>query len=493
VTKRLIALLLLLAPTATAEPGEGPFRKIAVIHLREESSEAIDPSVKASVLRRLEQIREWGADCIILDIESYGGLVTASIETGDEIFAIGREVHTIAYVGRKAISGAAMLSVACQEIVMSEAATIGDSQVIFLGPSGGPQVAPEKFQTTVAATFRKYADGNGYPVPVLEAMVRAEMEVLRYRRDDGGWEYYRSDTPDGLPSRREVEEKGLQEPPEVVVREDELPTFSAVEAMDYGICSRIEPNLDALIASIRAPDAEVRTFEWTWAERFSRFLLGIRFLLFLGGAGALYFALKTPGTGIPELLALVFFGLFFGASAIAGFAGTFELVLFIVGLGLIAAEIFVIPGFGVAGLLGLACLLGSIALAALPAGDWPATPGYFLLPVARDFLLGSFTALALVFLIARHLPSAPFFRRLELHPPAQQTGTASRETAGGHPQVGATGTASTLLRPAGTAEIEGRRTDVVTEGAFVPAGTRIKIVAVVGNRVIVRPEDGDPA
>jgi len=75
----------------------------------------------------------------------------------------------------------------------------------------------------------------------------------------------------------------------------------------------------------------------------------------------------------------------------------------------------------------------------------------------------------------------------------RQTGTASRETAGGHPQVGATGTASTLLRPAGTSEIEGRRTDVVTEGAFVPAGTRIKIVAVVGNRVIVRPEDGDPA
>ena len=114
-----LAALLGLAGPAHAEPNKGPFRKIAIITLREEAGEAIDNSVKTSVLRRIQEAREWGADCVVLDVESYGGLVSASIETGDEIFDLGREIHTIAYVHRRAISGASMLSMACREIVMS--------------------------------------------------------------------------------------------------------------------------------------------------------------------------------------------------------------------------------------------------------------------------------------------------------------------------------------------------------------------------------------
>ncbi|MHC4549630.1 MAG: NfeD family protein [Planctomycetota bacterium] len=489
---RLGLALLLLGATVAAKPNPGPFRRIAVIQLREESTTYIDPSVKASVLRRLEQIREWGADCVVLDIESYGGLVSASMETGDELYALGREVHTIAYVGRKAISGAAMLALACQEIVMNEVAQIGDSQAVYMSADGTPQAAPEKAQTVVAAKFRLYAKGNGFPVPLAVAMVRPETEVIRYRVRDPGdgpqWRYFTS--PDGLPSRRELEEQGL-EGAEVVVREGEIATFTAEEAVEYEFASRLAPTLEDLIASVSGDDTEVSYLDWSWSERVSRFLLGLKWLLFLVGAGALYFALKMPGTGVPEVLALIAFGLFFGASAIAGFAGTIEMVLFFAGILLIAVEIFLLPGFGVAGFLGLACVLASVALAALPEGngELPAAPAHFLLPMAVDFLVGTLGALALVLVLARFLPSVPFFNRLAMAPAPAQTGSAVGQMPreGTHPLVGEIGVAESPLRPAGRAKIAGERRDVVTEGAFVTPGTRVRVVAVQGNVIIVRP------
>ncbi len=486
-----VPLLLLLVTAAGAKPSPGPFRKIAIITLREDTGEMIDPSVKQSVLRRIEQIREWGADCVILDIESYGGLVHSSVETGDEIYALGRDIHTVAYVGRKAVSGAALLSIACQEIVMNEVGKIGDSQAIYSGADGEMKEAPEKFQAPVAGAFRTYAEGNGYPVPVVEAMVRKEMEVIRYRKrgEPGKWVYYRSDTTDELPSRLQIEELGLEEPPEIVDRAGELAYFTARQALDYGICSRIEPSLDALVKSLSDPETEVLTLDWSWAERTSRFLLAWSWLLFLVGLGSIYFAFKMPGTGIPEALAIVSFGLFFGASAIAGFAGPIEMILFLVGIALLVVEIFVLPGFGLAGIAGLACVFVSIGLAAVPeTGDHglPAPTSDFLLPMAMHFLAGAAGAIGLAFAGARYLPSLPYFSRLALAPAPPQTGSAAPE-APAHPMVGATGVAESDLRPAGRAKIGGEHLDVVAEG-FVAPGTRVRVVAVRGNVIVVRPE-----
>ena len=103
--KRAFLSLLACAAFAGAAPNQGPFKKIAVIHLRDTSKNMIDEALRESTLRRLEAAKNWGADCIVLDIESYGGLVIASMETADEIYALGQQgIHTIAYVGRKAIS-----------------------------------------------------------------------------------------------------------------------------------------------------------------------------------------------------------------------------------------------------------------------------------------------------------------------------------------------------------------------------------------------------
>ncbi|MHC4491608.1 MAG: NfeD family protein, partial [Planctomycetota bacterium] len=236
-------------------------------------------------------------------------------------------------------------------------------------------------------------------------------------------------------------------------------------------------------------DTEVRHLDWNWSERVSRFLLAWRFLLFLIGAGALYFAMKMPGTGVPEVLALICFGLFFGASAIAGFAGTIEMVLFFSGVLLLVVELFLLPGFGVAGFLGLACILGSVALAALPdaPGELPVAPGHFLLPMARDFLVATIGAFFVVLALARYLPTVPLFRRLHMEPAPSQTGSAVPiAPAGAHALIGEKGVAESPLRPAGTAKIGGKRMDVVAEGGYITPGTPVRVVEVQGNVVTVR-------
>jgi len=468
-----------------------PFRHVAVITLEEASDEAIDPSVKVSVLRRLAKARELGADCVVFHIQSYGGRVDAALETADEIFELGRAVHTIAYVPRRALSAGTMIAIACREIVMSEAGVIGDAEVI-LGVTG--ETAPEKAQSVVAATFRKYAERNGYPPLLAQAMVRKEMEVVRYRkpndpRDPASgfvWVYYPSGDE---PSESERRAYGLHGR-ETVVREGQLLTAHAREAVDLGFASRIAPTLDDLLAELKGAEGTVTRLEWTAAERISRWLLGIRALLFLLGAGALYLALKMPGTGVPEALTLLFFGLFFGASAIAGFSGVLEVALFVAGVALLAVEIFVLPGFGVTGLAGLACVLLSIGLAAIPqdGGSLPASA--YLLPMARDFLLATLGAIVLVMLLARYLPAAPLFRRLMLAgspAPGSQTGSAvGAAAAAPHPLEGREGLAETALRPAGKAVIDGRRLDVVSESGFVEPGERVRVITVRGGAVVVR-------
>jgi membrane-bound serine protease (ClpP class) len=481
----IVLALLLAAPTATSEPNSGPFLKIAVISLRDESDQHIDTSVKTSVLRRIEQAKDAGADCVIFDIDSYGGLVSASMETGQEILDLGSSVHTIAYVHRKVISGGAMISLACQEIVMSEVATIGDSQAVYAGSDGEMKIAPEKIQTTVAAEFRKYAERNGYPIPLCEAMVRQEMAVWRYRPgDDKPWMYLRQDWPDdetGDAPIRDGQEL------EIVVRKGELATFTAKEAREHSLASKLHPNLDSLLTELKAPEGIVVQLGWTRSENVSRWLLGIRPLLFLLGIVAGYIAFKTPGTGVPEALALLFFGLYFGASSIAGLAETWEILIFIAGVALIAVELFVLPGFGVPGFAGLALVLISLALVTLPSGPVnldPATPR--LIDLAIDFLSGAFGATIIAFFLAKYLPKLPFFGRLALGTPEPGSAMASHAVTRTDPLVGRRGIAISDLRPAGIAQIDGGERDVVADSGYVASGHAVQVVDVRGAIVVVR-------
>jgi len=268
-----------------------------------------------------------------------------------------------------------------------------------------------------------------------------------------------------------------------VVAKGQLLTLSTGEAVRLGFAKGLVPDQAALLAAIGHPGAHVVSTATNWAEGVVRFLtnpLVSPLLLSLGILG-LVFEIKTGAFGLGGLLSLVSLGLFFGSSFILGLAGWEEVLL--LGLGLIAlgVEVFIIPGFGVAGIVGLLAIVASMVLAMM--GGYPTTGD-----VAQALaVLGAslFITAAVIYAWLRHLPNSGRFSGLLLK------GAGHREagftTAPSRPElVGRDGTALTDLRPAGTARIGEERIDVVTEGEYVSQGTRIQVVRSEGYRHVVR-------
>jgi membrane-bound serine protease (ClpP class) len=239
-----------------------------------------------------------------------------------------------------------------------------------------------------------------------------------------------------------------------------------------------------LLAQVGLPGAAVVPVQPYGFEVLARWLTMLSPVLVMIGFVAIYLELKTPGLGVPTVVAVICFGLYFIGYIAAGLAGWEEAVLFAVGLALLAVEVFVLPGFGVAGVAGLACILAALVLAMVehfPGGPrWPAWSQVQgpLVTVLLEFA-GS---VVVMMLLARFLPETRLFRKMEL-----AATTSGYKTAGATAAVlrGATGVAETPLRPAGKGRFNGQLVDVVTEGDWIEKGASIRITLVEGSRVVV--------
>jgi membrane-bound serine protease (ClpP class) len=232
------------------------------------------------------------------------------------------------------------------------------------------------------------------------------------------------------------------------------------------------------------PGAEVRRVAPTWAETVLRFLTNpaVSSLLMTIGILGIIVELRTPGFGVPGVVGIGSLALFFWGHWLVRLVGWEELLLVGAGVILLAIELFVTPGFGAIGILGIAALGGGLALSLVGAGATWAVIITALGRVAVSLLLAIAAALALL----RFLPRLPFGRRLVL-----ETELAAREGFASAPEtdrawLGKHGTTASPLRPAGIADIEGERVDVVSDGEFIDAGDSITVVRVDGNRIVVR-------
>ncbi len=268
-----------------------------------------------------------------------------------------------------------------------------------------------------------------------------------------------------------------------VVKKGQLLTLSTGEAVRLKFAKASVADEAELLATIGHPGATVVSTETNWAEGVVRFLtnpLVAPLLLSIGILG-LVFEIKTGAFGLGGLLSLVSLSLFFGSSLLLGLAGWEEVLL--LGLGLIAlgVEVFLIPGFGAAGILGILAILASMVLAMM--GGYP-TSGDIAQALS---VLGAslFITTAVIYAWLRHLPNSGRFSGLLL----QGAGTreAGFTSAPSRPElVGGDGTAISDLRPSGTARIGDERVDVITEGEYVPQGSRVQVVQSDGYRHVVR-------
>lgn len=459
--------------------------KVAVIPLHGN----IDYGLQKSLERRVEEALADGAKALLFEMDTYGGGLDPAHEIGDYINDIKKTtkgaVKTIAYVRKKAISAGALVSLACREIVMRSGTTIGDCQPIQIDPKTQTmQEAPEKIQSLVRALMRKYAQSNGYPVILCEAMVDPDIEVWQLRlKGDEEPRYLTSREIETLSTENR---EGLKKEP--VVLAGKLLTMTDTEAHEYGFSRKSVDSRREAIDLYATPAAAVTTYDTNWSEELVRFLnsMGVASVLMIVGMISLYMAFKTPGFGAAEIVAIFCFATLFLSKYLVGLATTVEILVFVIGVVLLAIEFFVIPGFGVVGITGILCVLTSLVLALqkfnLPEYNWE----------LADFIgnlftvFGSLAVATVLFMVTvRFMPRTPFLKKLVLATSESAESGYVVGSAGRRDLIGKAGVVLSTLRPSGRAEIEGKAMIVVAQGEFIEAGTPVVVSDVRGNRVVV--------
>jgi membrane-bound serine protease (ClpP class) len=263
------------------------------------------------------------------------------------------------------------------------------------------------------------------------------------------------------------------------------------EARNLGFSMMTASSIPDMFDRLDIKNYQLIRLEPSWSEALGRFLTSIAPILMMIGMAALYAEYKAPGLGLPGLVGIICLGLVFGNQYIIGLADHTELILILLGLVLLGFEVFVIPGFGVAGVAGFISISLGMILSfqdfVLPDPDMPWQLDILLGNLTK--VLGSFVvafAAALIFL-------SYFFPRLgKLVKGPYLDATLAGSHADSHEawkvKVGELGTAATFLRPAGKARFEERVIDVVTEGNFIEKGAKVKILAIKGSRVVVSEE-----
>jgi membrane-bound serine protease (ClpP class) len=407
----------------------------------------IDLGLVPYVDRVLAEAAGAGAAAVILPIDTFGGRVDAAVQIRDSL--LRSPLRTVAFVDKRAISAGALIGLAATTIAMAEGGTIGAATPVMAGaPGAAAQPVSEKTVSYMRKEFRATAEHRARPPLFAEAMVDTDVAIPR------------------------------------VVAKGKLLTLTTEEALKYKVADLRAADLPALLAALNLAGAEVRHAGETWAENLVRVLTHpvISSLLMTLGLLGIVIEIRTPGFGLPGTVGIASLALFFWGHYLARLAGWEVLLLLGIGLALLGVELFILPGFGITGFLGIGAILGSLTLSLVGSG---AT--YETIAWAAFRVVGSVLAAIAVALVAfRVLPRLPIGRRLILETalPAQ-AGFASPPEAD-RAWLGKRGVAASTLRPAGLAHMNGTRVDVVTEGEYVEAGEPIEVIRVDGNRIVVR-------
>jgi membrane-bound serine protease (ClpP class) len=407
----------------------------------------IDLGLAPYVQRVLDEAAAANAAAVLLDINTFGGRVDAAVRIRDAL--LDSQVRTIAFINKRAISAGALISLAAQQIVMAGGGTIGAATPVQLGQPGSAALpVEEKTVSYVRKEFRATAESRKRPPLLAEAMVDADVVI-----------------------------PGL-------VEKGKLLTLTTDEAIQHQLADFRAESLEQALQVVGLAGAEIRRLPVNWAERVVRFLTHpiVSSLLVSIAMFGILIELRTPGFGIPGALGVTSLGLFLWGHWLVQLAGWEELLLVLAGVVLLVLEVFVIPGFGIAGAAGIVALLAGLVLSMLGSGN----TAQLLMLVSARVVFALLVALGASLLLLRFMTKLPVGRRLILETglPAGQ-GYASAPESDAH-WLGKQGTAWSVLRPSGIAEFEGQRVDVVSNGEMIEPGTRIEVIRVDGNRVVVR-------
>ncbi len=480
-------------------PADTPSAKAAVIVCKD----MIDNGLYKSIQRRTQKALNEGVEYLIYEIQTYGGLVSSADLISKYFLKASKEAHTVAYITTQAISAGAMISVHCQDIIMLENATIGDCAPVVLIPSQKLEgVEREKSESFIRGIFDRAANANNYPRALLRAMVTMQIEVYRVKNiQTGEDEFFESiELSNKDPNIYDLNNK------EIVVESDKLLTLIAPDALEYGIARAVVKDLGGALDFLAKRDGvtfvgEPMVLETNWSEEMVRWINSpavMAVLVMLAMLGV-YIEFNTPGVGLPGLAAVICFTIIIGSKYLIGLANWVEVAIFILGILLLLIEFLVLPGFGIAGFAGIICIFAGLfgMLIKNPPDrlPWPQDAiawSDFTWGVV-GLAMGFAGFVGLVWMLSKYLPRIQFLSGLILAPAVpRQSGeiplsmTTPPESKTLSVKMGDSGEVVSKLRPTGKAKFGDAIVDVVAEAEFLDKGTKVEIIEIQGNRVVVK-------
>jgi membrane-bound serine protease (ClpP class) len=476
----------------------------------------VDGKMRDTVNRVIRDVRKKGGNVLVLVIKCGGhDLVTARALADDLVQAQAGDdsLQIIGFVPDNAPAAGTVIAFGCTEIVMSKSradaaepseAVIGDFEEYL------KRTRPGEIDANLAAV-RDLAKKQGYPEVLVDGMFKRDVEIVRANRVTSAnrkvlltREQFNRDNEEAKAAAQPgqnpdvwVQDKVVKPPGQLLSYTDPAtgrpkPGLNATLAAELGVARFTVEGTDVkdVVALYGYKDA--KDPDPGWLERFADFLRlpVVTVLLVVIGFTGLILELKVPGLTVPGIIAALCFILVFWAHS--GFSGqTFmlALLLFLMGLVLVGLEIFVLPGFGACGIFGILCMLAGLGLVTLDKIPETGTEWGTLGVKVSQYLFAMMGAVALAFTIAKFLPRVPYANRMILKAPSERSETAVELLPGAGEAaelLGAIGTTSTPLRPAGVVKFGDKFVDVVSDGGFIPAGTRVQVIQVEATRIVVK-------
>ncbi len=440
--KRII-LLLVISCLASATFAEKKTR----IYLFKVEEDIAQPAVMR-VEKALEKAKEKQVDLLIMQLNTFGGELAAA----DKIrtMLLQSEIPVWVYINNNAASAGALISIACERIYMHSGSSIGAATVV----NQNGEVQPDKYQSYMRSLMRTTAETRGRRPDIAEAMVDPDVEI------------------------KDIIDSG------------KVLTFTTEEAIANKYCEGQAESITELLKTANITNYTIEEQHYTFIEKVINFLInpmisGLLIMLIIGG---IYFEFQSPGIGFPLAMAIIGALLYFAPLYLEGLAANWEIIIFVVGILLLAVEIFVLPGFGVAGIGGIICIISGLALSLVGniGFDFSVVPSSSMIQSFSTVIISVSIAFPLAIWLGKKLfTNNTFGNKLALATEQKASEGYTVSLPEFDTLVGKEGTAETILRPSGKVRIGNDIYDAIALISYIEKGEKIRVIENENSNLVV--------
>ncbi len=423
----------------------------------------IGPAAWRQTKDALKEAKESKADLILIHMNTYGGMVihADSIRTA----ILNSTIPVYVFIDNNAASAGALISIACDSIYMRTGANMGAATVV--NQTG--EAMPDKYQSYMRSTMRATAESHGK-----DTIIQNGDTILKWHRDP-------------LIAEAMVDPRTYIEN---IIDTGKVLTFTPAEAIKNGYCEGIANSVDEVLKKAGVGDYTLKTYQPSGIEKMIDFMInpvlqGILIMIIIGG---IYFELQTPGIGFPILASAIAAVLYFSPLYLEGMAENWEILLFAAGVILLSLEIFVIPGFGVAGISGIILMITGLALSLVDNVAFTFEERHIraLLSAIMLVVFSMFTSiLGSIYLSKKLFASNSFLGHLALGAVEKSEDGYVSVDMTGKTLIGKTATAMSVLRPSGKVIIDNQVYDAKSEDGFIDKNTKLEVIRFETGQVYV--------